>query len=168
VYVVGGRGLSRRGVKPFDGGGPIERMLHEAVDEPETLSPQQLRDAYDAELRAVIDAQGIERVATAADLPTETVAALAGGESPSVTLSEAAAILAVDSEGRDANAIVQEVRDYLLMGMTTGVLDVDTIASNVDLDLSGQEIQQAIEGRIRLTLDELASIHGYVAERSSP
>ncbi|QGX94696.1 hypothetical protein EI982_07755 [Haloplanus rallus] len=143
-------------------------MLHEAVDEPETLSPQQLREAYDAELRAVIDAQGIERVATAADLPTESVAALASGESPSMTLSEAAAILAVDSEGRDADVIVQEVRDYLLMGMTTGVLDVDTIASNVDLDLSGQEIQQAIEGRIRMTLDELASIHGYVAGRSAP
>ncbi|GAB3319358.1 DUF5791 family protein [Haloplanus salinarum] len=143
-------------------------MLHEAVDEPETLSPQQLREAYDAELRAVIDAQGIERVATAADLPTESVAALASGESPSMTLSEAAAILAVDSEGRDADVIVQEVRDYLLMGMTTGVLDVDTIASNVDLDLSGQEIQQAIEGRIRMTLDELASIHGYVAGRSGP
>jgi hypothetical protein len=54
------------------------------------------------------------------------------------------------------------------MGMTTGVLDVDTIASNVDLDLSGQEIQQAIEGRIRMTLDELASIHGYVAGRNAP
>jgi len=143
-------------------------MLHEAVDEPETLSPQQLREAYDAELRAVIDAQGIERVATAADLPTETVAALASGESPSMTLSEAAAILAVDFEGRDADVIVQEVRDYLLMGMTTGVLDVDTIASNVDLNLSGQEIQQAIEGRIRMKLDELAAIHGYVAGRSAP
>ncbi|WP_251329913.1 DUF5791 family protein [Haloplanus pelagicus] len=142
-------------------------MLHEAVDEPEALSPQQLRDAYEAELRAVIDARGIETVATTANLPTETVAALAGGESPSVTLSEAAAILAVDFDGRDADGIVQEVRDYLLMGMTTGVLDVDTIASNVDIGLSGQEIQQAIEGRARMTLDELAAIQSYVAGRNA-
>jgi hypothetical protein len=142
-------------------------MLHEAVDEPEALSPQQLRDAYDTELRAVIDARGIEPVATAADMPTETVAALASGDSPSMTLAEAAAILAVDFDDRDADGIVQEVRDYLLMGMTTGVLDVDTIASNVALDLSGQEIQQAIEGRIRMTLDELAAIHGYVAGRNA-
>jgi hypothetical protein len=142
-------------------------MLHEAVDEPEALSPQQLRDAYEAELRAVIDARGVETVATTADLPTETVAALAGGESPSVTLSEAAAILAVDFDGRDAEGIVQEVRDYLLMGMTTGVLDVDTIASNVDIGLSGQEIQQAIEGRTRMTLAELAAIQSYVAGRNA-
>ncbi|WP_251344197.1 DUF5791 family protein [Haloplanus halophilus] len=142
-------------------------MLHEAVDEPEALSPRQLRDAYDAELRAVIDAQGIETVATDADVPTETVAALASGDSPTVTLSEAAAILATDFDGREAQGIVQEVRDYLLMGMTTGVLDVDTIASNVDLDLSGQEIQQAIEGRTRMTLDELAAIQSYVAGRNA-
>jgi hypothetical protein len=142
-------------------------MLHDAVDEPETKSPRELREAYDTELRAVIDARGIEAVATAADVPTETVAALASGESPAVTLSEAAAILAAETDERDAEGIVQEVRDYLLMGMTTGVLDVDTIASNVDLDLSGQEIQQAIEGRIRLTLDELAAIHGYVAGRNA-
>lgn len=142
-------------------------MLHDAVDEPEAQSPRQLRDAYDAELRAVIDARGIEAVATEADLPTETVATLAGGESPSISLTEAAAILAVDYEGRDAQGIVQEVRDYLLMGMTTGVLDVDTIASNVALDLSGQEIQQAIEGRTRMTLDELAAIQGYVAGRNA-
>ncbi|WP_299334069.1 DUF5791 family protein [Haloplanus sp.] len=143
-------------------------MLHDAVDDPETRSPQQLRDAYNDELRAVVDARGIETVATAAGLPTETVAALAGGESPELTLSEAASILAAETEGRDADAIVQQVRDYLLMGMTTGVLDVDTIASNVSLDLSGQEIQQAIEGRIRLTLDELAAIHSYVAGRNAP
>jgi hypothetical protein len=142
-------------------------MLHDAVDEPAALSPRQLRDAYDDELRAVIDARGIEAVATAADLRTETVAALASGESPSVSLSEAAAILAVDYDGRNARAIVHEVRDYLLMGMTTGVLDVDTIASNVDLDLSGQEIQQAIEGRIPMDLDELAAIQSYVAGRNA-
>ena len=142
-------------------------MLHDAADEPEALSPGQLRTAYDDELRAVVDAKGIEAVANRADVPTERIAALAGGESPALTLSEAAAILAAENDARDATAIAQEVRDHLLMGMTTGVLDVDTIASNVDLDLSGQEVQQAIEGRIRMTLDELAAIHGYVAGRNA-
>jgi hypothetical protein len=142
-------------------------MLHDAADEPEALSPGQLRAAYDDELRAVVDVKGIETVANQADVPTERVAALAGGESPTLTLSEAAAILAAENDARDATAIAQEVRDHLLMGMTTGVLDVDTIASNVDLDLSGQEVQQAIEGRIRMTLDELAAIHGYVAGRNA-
>ncbi|WP_248897494.1 DUF5791 family protein [Haloplanus halobius] len=142
-------------------------MLHDAVDEPASLSPRQIRDAYEAELRAVIDARGIETVATDAGIDAERVAALAEGDSPTLTLSEAAAVLAVERDSRDPDAIVQDVRDYLLMGMATGVLDVDTIASNVDLDLSGQEIQQAIEGRTRMTLAELAAIHRYVAGRNT-
>ncbi|AZH24955.1 DUF5791 family protein [Haloplanus aerogenes] len=141
-------------------------MLYDAADEPATLSPRQLHDAYEAELRAVIDVHGAETVADETGLSTETVDALADGESPTLTLMEAASILAVDSN-LDAETIVQEVRDHLLMGMTTGVLDVDTIASNVDLDLSGQEVQQAIEGRIRMTLAELAAIHTYVAGRNA-
>jgi len=141
-------------------------MLHETVDEPETLSPRELHDAYEAELRAVIEAHGAEAVADGTGLSAETLAALADGESPALTLSEAASILALDAT-LDAEAIVQEVRDHLLMGMTTGVLDVDTIASNIEPDLSGQEVQQAIEGRIRMTLGELAAIHNYVAGRNA-
>jgi len=141
-------------------------MLYDAAEKPETLSPRQLHDAYEAELRAVVDAHGAEAVADETGLSVETVAALADGESPTLTLTEAASILAVDSN-LDAEGIVQEVRDHLLMGMTTGVLDVDTIASNVDLDLSGQEVQQAIEGRNRMTLAELAAIHTYVAGRNT-
>jgi len=142
-------------------------MLHDAADEPETLSPRQLRDAYETELRAVIEAHGVERVASETGIASETVDALRDGGSPTLTLSEAASILAVDAADLDAEMIVQDVRDHLLMGMATGVVDVDTIASNVDLDLSGQEVQQAIEGRIRMTLAELAAIQGYVAGRNA-
>jgi len=142
-------------------------MLYDAADEPETLTPRELREAYDTELRAVIEGQGVERTAETTGIPTETVTALEDGESPSLTLSDAASILALDAPNLDADAIVREVRDHLLMGMATGVLDVDTIASNVDLDLSGQEIQQAIEGRTRMSLTELAAIHNYVAGRNA-
>jgi hypothetical protein len=142
-------------------------MLYDAADEPETLSPEELRDAYERELRAVVDARGVETVAAEAGVEAETIAALLDGGSPTLTLSEAAAILAADEDAPDADAIVQEIRDRLLMGMTTGVVDVDTIASNVDLDLSGQEVQQAIEGRIPMTLAELAAIHGYIAGRNA-
>jgi hypothetical protein len=142
-------------------------MLYDAADEPETLSPEQLRDAYERELRAVVDARGVAAVAAETDVDAERIDALLDGESPTLTLSEAAAILAVGDDTPDAETIVQEVRDRLLMGMTTGVVDVDTIASNVDLDISGQEVQQAIEGRIPMTLDELAAIHGYIAGRNA-
>jgi hypothetical protein len=142
-------------------------MLYDAADEPETLSPRQLRDAYEAELRSVIDTHGVETVAAETDVPSETIDALRDGASPPLALSEAAAIVAVDLDGRNAEVIVQEVRDHLLMAMATGVVDVDTIASNVDLDLSGQEVQQAIEGRVRMTLAELAAIHTYVAGQNA-
>jgi hypothetical protein len=48
------------------------------------------------------------------------------------------------------------------MGMTTGVLDVDTIAAEIDVDLTGQEVQQALEGRTEMTLTELAAIHRFI------
>jgi hypothetical protein len=158
---------SCRAEKPFVDAASKRGMLYDAVEEPGQTPPPQLRDAYETQLRAVIDARGIESVAEEADLPVETVAEVASGGSPTLTLADAAAILAIEDPNRDATAIVKEVRDHLLMGMTTGVLDVDTIASNVDLDLSGQEVQQAIEGRTRMTLEELAAIHGYVASRNN-
>ncbi|MFB6108838.1 MAG: DUF5791 family protein [Haloplanus sp.] len=140
-------------------------MLYDVVDDPGSLSPAELRAAYQRELRAVVDEHGVETVTVETGLPGELIAALADGDSTTLTLSEAAAILAVGSD-RSAETIEQEVRDRLLMGMTTGVLDVDTLASNLDLDLSGQEVQQAIEGRVQMTLDELAAIHGYIARRN--
>jgi hypothetical protein len=52
------------------------------------------------------------------------------------------------------------------MGMTTGVLDVDTLAAETGLDLSGQAIQQSLEGRRETTLTELAAIHRAIADRN--
>jgi hypothetical protein len=74
--------------------------------------------------------------------------------------------LALSDDYPDSEAIVLELRDHLLLGMTTGVLDVDTVASNVELGLSGQEIQQALEGRNAMTLEQLAAIHRFIAERN--
>jgi hypothetical protein len=51
------------------------------------------------------------------------------------------------------------------MGMTTAVLDVDAIAANLDVGLTGQEVQQAIEGRVEMTLPELAAIQSVIEQR---
>jgi hypothetical protein len=75
------------------------------------------------------------------------------------------AVLAVDAD-IDAETMALELQDRLLMGMTTGVLDVDTLAAATDLDLSGQEVQQSLEGRRSTTLDELAAIHRVIADRN--
>ncbi|MFB6122684.1 MAG: DUF5791 family protein [Haloferacaceae archaeon] len=143
-------------------------MLYDAADQPGARSPAELRAAYEDELRTVIEERGVDAVAAATDVDAETVSVLAAGDSPDLTLAEAAAILAVDGTYPSADGIVAEVRDHLLMGMTTGVLDVDTVASNLGdgVDLSGQEVQQAIEGRNQMTLSELAAIHRVIAARN--
>ncbi|XVH30778.1 DUF5791 family protein [Haloferacaceae archaeon DSL9] len=141
-------------------------MLHDASDEPERLSAAELQLEYEAELAAVVDAIGVDAVVEESGVDRDTVEALDRGESPEITVSEAAAILAVAADHPEADAIVYELRDHLLMGMTTGVLDVDTIAANIDVDLTGQEVQQALEGRTEMTLEQLAAIHGLIAERN--
>lgn len=133
----------------------------------------------------MIETRGIETVAAETGIDEERLGAIADDAPPSaagapdreeadersaasdLTLEEAASILAVSEEAPDADAVVMEVRDHLLMGMTTGVLDVDTLAGNIEADLSGQEVQQAIEGRSAMTLDELAAIHRYIAGRNA-
>lgn len=141
-------------------------MIVDVLDDPAERSPAELRSAYRRELRSVIDANGLEAVAADAGVDVETLLSLQADEPADVTLEEAAAILACDDSNPDVDAIVAELRDHLLLGMSTGVLDVDTIAANVDVDLTGQEIQQALEGRTRFTLDQLAKIQSFIEQRT--
>lgn len=140
-------------------------MLHETADELSEPTPLALRTGYEQQLRSTITAVGTEAVAAETDIQHERIAAITAGESPTLTVEEAAAILALDAATPDAEAIVYELRDHLLMGMTTAVLDVDTIAANVEVDLTAQEIQQAIEGRTEMTLTQLAAIQSVIDGR---
>lgn len=141
-------------------------MLNTVVEDPGSLTAAELRKAYDRRLADVIETAGVDYVAAESGIDRETLAALVAGESPELTLEEAAEVLATSPEVRDAETVVAETRDDLLLGMTTAVLDVDTIAGSIDHDLTGQEVQQAIEGRTSLTLDQLAAIHRVIAVRS--
>ena len=141
------------------GGSPS--MLHD-IDEAGTLDPAELRERYDDRLQAVIDEHGIEAVVDESGVETETVRALTTGDSPEITLDDAAAILAVSESEPDSEVILAETRDALLLGMTTAVLDVEAVESGIDGSLDAREIQQKIEGRLSMTLDELAMIHGHI------
>jgi len=142
-------------------------MLHKTADGLSDPTPSALRTGYEDRLRSTITAVGTEVVAAETDIEQERIAAITAGESPALTVEEAAAILALDEATPDAEAIVYELRDHLLMGMTTAVLDVDTIAANVEVDLTAQEIQQAIEGRTEMTLAQLAAIQSVIDGRDS-
>ena len=128
-------------------------------------TPDELRSGYEAVLAEVIDEVGVDAVVDETKLDRETVEALATGESPSVTLEEAAAVLALDGDRPPADAIEADARDILLLGMTTAVLDVETLASGVDGALEPKEIQQKVEGRFPMTLDEYATLHQYIEQR---
>ncbi|GAA0519645.1 hypothetical protein SAMN04488066_10763 [Halorubrum aquaticum] len=92
------------------------------------------------------------------------IEAIDDGDAASLTVEEAVSVLAA-ADGRDADAMVAELRDHLLMGMATAVLDVDTIAASIDADLTGQEVQQVLEGRAAMTLDQLAEVMAVVETR---
>ena len=156
-------------------------MFHECVetatDGPNTaaaddsLTADSLLAAFEARLREAIGGDDPDRgdddygrIVEETGLDATEVATVADGEVASLSVETGAAVLATTVE-RDAETIVAELRDHLLMGMTTAVLDVDTIAAEIDVDLTGQEVQQALEGRTAMTLEQLAAVLAVIERR---
>ncbi|MFC6730294.1 DUF5791 family protein [Natronoarchaeum mannanilyticum] len=156
-------------------------MIHEQRTDLDGLSPAGLREEYDADLRAVIDDRGaeaqnasspasqarldVDAVAEELGVDREVVAALADGESPEISMADAAAIQALDDDAPDADTIVEMAWEHLLLGMSSAVLDVETLASEVDAELSAKEIQQKLERRASATLDEFVAIEHPIVDR---
>lgn len=140
-------------------------MLYRDLDGSEAESPEDLREQYEAELAAVLESVDIETAADETGIERERLDALAAGESPEITVEDACEILALSEDEPDAEIVRAEVEDRLLLGMTTAVLDVDTIAANLERDLSGKEVHQRVEGRAPMTLAEYAEIHYFIGER---
>lgn len=139
-------------------------MIRGAFPSAGETSPGELEAAY-ADLLADALAS-VEDGAADLDLEPDRLAAVREGEVGDLSLSEAAAILALDPDRPDPSAIAAEARDILLMGMTTAVLDVETLASAVDGALEPKEIQQKIEGRYPMDLAEYALLHHTIAARA--
>jgi hypothetical protein len=140
-------------------------MLHTLADETADLSPEGLLTAYKTHLQSVIETVGVDTAVAETDLDGDTIQSVVDSDTATLTLTEAADIAALDDDAPDSESIVLETRDHLLMGMTTAVLDVDAVAAELDADLTGQEVQQAIEGRIDMTLAELAAIQSVIEQR---
>lgn len=140
-------------------------MFNEAVEDPGTHTPADLYAAYEAMLVEAVESVGVERAVAESGVEESTVEALLAGESPELTLEEGAALLALDVEA-SAEDVVAISRDALLMGMTTAVVDVDSLSAGIDGEMSGREIQAKVEGRFPITLREFARIHQFLDERS--
>jgi hypothetical protein len=144
-------------------------MIHDAADDPGSLTPDELRQQYEAELRSTIEELDAGTVVEQSGVSREVVDMIAGNEtqeSPEIELVDAAAILATRDGMPDAETIATEAREVLLMGMTTAVLDVDTLESEVDGQIEAREIQQKIEGRFPMTLAEYALLQQSIESRS--
>ncbi len=125
-------------------------------------SPEALLSAYGSVLAETVESVGADAVVESASIDRETVAAAADGDVAELSLSDAVAVLATDPDRPDADTLQAEAQDILLMGMTTAVMDVEALASGIDSQLEPKEIQQKIEGRYPMTLDEFALLHSYI------
>jgi hypothetical protein len=125
-------------------------------------TPDSLRAAYNETLAATIEAVGLDEVHEQTGIDTEVLEAVGAGESPDLTLAEAASILAADQNRPTADTLATEARDILLMGMSMAVLDVEAVAAGIDDAMDPKEIQQKIEGRYPITLEEYALLHQYI------
>jgi len=125
-------------------------------------TPAELRAAYDDRLAETIERVGVETVVAESGVDEAVVEALAAGDSPDLTLEAAAAILATDEGLPDAEAVEAEARDILLMGMSVAVLDVEAIAAGINDEMEPKEIQQKVEGRYPMQLDEYATLHQFI------
>ena len=120
--------------------------------------------AFESLVSEAVAEAGRGRVGDETDVDEAAIEAAADGDAAGLSVTDAAAIVAVTAD-RDADAIVAELRDHLLMGMATAVLDVDTLAAGIDADLTGQEVQQALEGRAGMTLGQLAEVMAVIERR---
>jgi hypothetical protein len=140
-------------------------MLRDEFEAVGDRDPEDLLAAYEAVLTDVIEDQGIETVADETGIDEATLSALVDGDSPEVTLEEAGDILATDPDRPDADFLVADARDILLMGMSSAVLDVEAIQSGINSKLEAEEIQQKVEGRYPMTIDEYALLHGFIESK---
>jgi len=140
-------------------------MFHEHRTDVDGLTPADLRAEYDADLAAAVEHAGGESAAEAAGVDRSTVEALAAGNSPDLPLEAAAAIQALDPDAPSAETMVEMACEHLLLGMTTGVMDVDAVARELAIDLDPKEVQQKIERRAPMSFDEFVHVQHAIAGR---
>ena len=155
-------------------------MLYDEVEDADEMAVDDLLDRFAEELSEAAasaeetigmtgdgsgDGSVVEHAALTGDL-TELTGDLAESIED-LTVEEATTILSAPDDSPSAELIEAEIRDDLLLGMSSAILDVEALAARVDLELSPREIQQKVEGRSPMTLHEYAAMK-LVIERRSP
>lgn len=141
-------------------------MLLDPIDAPEDTTAEDLHRAYLDDLAAVVEDVGVEESADRTGISADVLAALVAEEYPDLVLDDACAIQALTDEWPTAEAVRLEVRDSIMLGMSSAVLDVDGLERELGGDLDAKTIQQMIEGRRPLPLATYAAI-ALVVEREN-
>ncbi|ELY60402.1 hypothetical protein C491_03870 [Natronococcus amylolyticus DSM 10524] len=129
-------------------------------------TPADLRAEYDDQLASIADRHGLETALDRTGVDREELEALLEGESPDLSLEEAAEIQALESDEPDAETIETMACEHLLLGMTTAVLDVDAVESHLEIDLDAKEVQQKIERRAPMSFAEYVHLQHVIVGRS--
>ncbi|WP_324663126.1 DUF5791 family protein [Haloarcula sediminis] len=137
-------------------------MLRTEFPDAGEQSSDELLAAYGSVLAETVASVGADAVVASTELDRDAVDAVADGDIGTLSLEDATAVLATDPDRPDADALQAEAQDILLMGMTTAVMDVEALASGLDSQLEPKEIQQKIEGRYPMSLEEYALLHSYI------
>jgi hypothetical protein len=140
-------------------------MTNELLDTPAEASPRAVKQEYIQRLAALISRKGISEVVATTGLDKDTVTAVATQSGAELSLADAAAIAALANNAPDADTIISELRDTLLLEMSSAMLTVDRLATELALDLDPKEIQAKIEGRQPMTLGEYAQLRHYLASQ---
>jgi len=146
-------------------------MFHELADDPGERTPEGLLALYADALSGAVEATGVAAIAAETGLAEPTVEAVAAAEGDAsavadLALEDAAAVLAVAEDAPDPDDIVALSLDALLMGMTNAVLDVEAVEAGIDGRMEPRTIQQKVEGRHPITLEEYALLHSFIAGRA--
>ncbi len=140
-------------------------MTNELLDAPAETTPRSIKQQYIKRLAALISRNGISEVVATTGLDEDTVTAVATQSGAELSLADAATIAALATEAPDADTILTELRDTLLLEMSSAMLTVDRLATELALDLDPKEIQAKIEGRQPMTLGEYAQLRHYLASQ---
>ncbi|SER57226.1 DUF5791 family protein [Natrinema salaciae] len=127
-------------------------------------SPAELRAEYEDDLAAIVERRGSADVAAETGLERDVLEALTAGDSPALTLEEAAQIQSLADGEPDPETMVTMALEHLLLGMSTAVLDVDAVESHLEIDLDAKEVHQKIEGRAPMSFEEFVHVQHVIAD----
>lgn len=138
-------------------------MLADEIESPGDLTPDELLSRYEEAFARAVEAAGEARVREAADLSAAELDDAVAGDAGALPLSAVASVLALEDGEPDAETLVAEARNRIMLELSAAALNVDRVAIAVDTDLDPKEIQAKIEGRLPMTLREYATLRHFIA-----